>query len=196
MKQLGGHYYSEEELLNAGFSKIGKNVKIHSKASIYGLENIEIGNNVRIDDFVVIIATGKLIIGDYVSIPNFCFLGAKNGISIGNFVTLAPGVKIFSASDDYHGNCLTGVTVPSEMTGGLHAPVKIENHVLIGCGSIVLPGCRIATGCSIGALSLVKSDLNPWGIYAGIPAIRLKDRKKDLIKYENLINESRYSKTN
>ena len=184
MKQLGGYYLSEEELRLAGFKRLGKNVKIHSKASLYGLENIEIGNDVRIDDFVVVIATGKLVIGDYVSIPNFCFLGAKNGITIGNFVTFAPGVKIFSASDDYDGNCLTGVAVPAEMSGGKHAPVSIEDHVLIGCSSIVLPGCCIARWCSIGALSLVKANLDAWGIYAGVPAIRKKERKQDLLKYE------------
>lgn len=184
MKQLGGHYLTEGELRSAGFKRLGENVKIHSRASIYGLENIEIGSHVRIDDFVVIIATGKLEIGNYVSIPNFCFLGAKNGISIGNFVTFAPAVKIFSASDDYDGKCLTGVAVPADMTGGKHAPVAIEDHVLIGCGSMVLPGCSIGKGCSIGALSLVKTDLLPWGVYAGIPAMRKKDRKKDLLKFE------------
>ncbi len=183
MKQLGGSYYTRDELLSAGFKKVGENVKIHSKASLYGIENIEIGSHVRIDDFTVIIATGRLTIGNYVSIPNFCFLGAKNGISIGNFVTLAPGVKIFSASDDYGGNWLTGVAVPPEMTGGKHAPVAIEDHVIIGAGSIVLPGCTLAAGCSIGALSLIKSDLAEWGIYAGIPAVRIKERKKNLTAY-------------
>jgi galactoside O-acetyltransferase len=184
MLQLGGHYLSREELAAAGFKRVGENVKIHSRASIYGLENIEIGSHVRIDDFAVIIATGKLLIGDYVSIPNFCFLGAKHGISIGHFVTLAPGVKIFSASDDYSGNFLSGVAVPAEMTGGHHAPVFIEDHVLIGCGSVILPGCRIGKGCSIGALSLVKTSLDPWGIYAGVPAIRKKERKKEMLKFE------------
>ncbi len=187
MKQLGGHYLSKEELQAAGFKRIGHDVKIHSRASIYGLENIEIGDNVRIDDFTVIIATGKLVIGSYVSIPNFCFLGAKNGITLGNFVTLAPGVKIFSASDDYHGERLTGVTVPPEMTGGKHAPVQIEDHVLIGAGSVILPGCRVKTGCSIGALSLVKTDLEPWGIYAGVPVLRLKERKQQMLHYAQKI---------
>jgi dTDP-4-amino-4,6-dideoxy-D-glucose acyltransferase len=189
MKQLGGYFLSREELLAAGFKRIGENVKIHSKASLYGLENMEIGDNVRIDDFSVIIATGPLVIGNHVSIPNFCFLGAKNGISIGNYVTFAPSVKIFSASDDYSGERLTGVMVPPEMTGGDHGPVEIEDHVLIGCGSIVLPGCRIAKGCSIGALSLVKTNLDAWGIYAGIPATRKKDRKQELIHYEKKVKE-------
>lgn len=183
MSSLGGRFFTEEELKGFGFKKVGKNVKIHSRASIYGPENIEMGDHVRIDDFTVIIATGSLTLGSYVSIPNFCFFGAKYGIAIGNFVTFAPGVKVFSASDDYEGGHLTGVAVPREMTGGQHAPVSIEDHALIGSGSVLLPGSRVGTGCSVGALSLVKGELLPWGIYAGIPAKLKKKRKQELLKY-------------
>lgn len=188
MKSLCGNYLSEDELKKSGFAKLGKKVKIHSKASIYGLENIEIGDNVRIDDFSVIIATNKCIIGNHVCIHNFCFVGAKFGIIIGNFVTLAPGVKLFSASDDYTGDFLTGITVPSHLTGGTKGPVIIEDHVIIGAGSVVLPNCRIEQGVSIGALSLVKTNLSSWGIYGGIPARFLKNRKKGLIELANHVN--------
>ena len=192
MKQLGdGRYLTPEELRSAGFKAVGENVQIHSKASLYGLGNMVIGNHVRIDDFTVIIATGPLFLGDYVSIPNFCFLGAKYGIEIGNFVTFAPGVKVFSASDDYGGQFLTGVAVPREMTGGKHAPVWIEDHVIVGCDSIILPGCRVSQGCAIGAVSLVKSNLEPWGVYAGVPVKRIKERKQDLLRYSKIIGEKR-----
>lgn len=114
---LGGRYLTEEDLRNAGFKHLGRNVRIHERASVYGAENISLGNHVRIDDFSILIATGQLIIGDHVSIPNFCFLGAKFGLTMEDFVTLAPGVKIFTASDDYSGERLTGPTVPTEWTG-------------------------------------------------------------------------------
>lgn len=182
MKTLGGEYLTEKELQNHGFAKLGKNVKIHTRASLYGLENIEIGDNVRIDDFAVIIATNRCVIKNHVSIHNFCFLGSKYGITLGNFVTLAPGVKIFTASDDYHGNYLTGVTVAPNLTGGKKAPVHIEDHVIFGANAIVLPGCRIGEGAAIGALSLVKTNLSAWGIYGGIPARLLKERNKDLLE--------------
>jgi acetyltransferase-like isoleucine patch superfamily enzyme len=41
-------FLSKEELTKIGFKKIGKNVFLSRKASIYGPENMEIGNNVRI----------------------------------------------------------------------------------------------------------------------------------------------------
>ncbi len=182
--QLGGTYLTEHDLKDAGFRGLGRKVKIHTRASIYGLENIIIGDNVRIDDFSIIIATGIVEIGSHVSIPNFCFLGARNGIVLEDFVTLAPGTKIFTASDDYSGTKLTGPTLPAEYTGGKAGKVVLKRHVIIGAGSVVLPGCTIGEGCSIGALSLVATDLEPWGIYAGIPVSRLRDRNRDLLTLE------------
>jgi galactoside O-acetyltransferase len=175
---FGGDYLSETDLKDCGFRRLGTNVRIHSRASIYGLENISIGNNVRIDDFAIIIATGPIEIGSYVSIPNFCYVSARYGLSIDDFVTLAPGVKIFTASDDYSGDKLTGPVVPRQFTGGKQGGVKLGKHVIIGAGTVVLPGCTIGEGGSVGALSLVVADLEPWAVYAGIPVRRIKDRKK------------------
>lgn len=87
---LGGRYLTEDDLRDAGFKRLGRNVKVHERASLYGVENISLGDNVRIDDFSIIIATGECIIGNHVSIPNFCSLGAKFGLELDDFVTLAP----------------------------------------------------------------------------------------------------------
>ncbi len=181
---FAGFYYSSEELRDFGFKSVGKNVKIHSRASIYCPENIQLGDNIRIDDFTVIIATGPLVIGSFVSIPNFCFLGSKHGMEFGDFATLAPGAMIFTSSDDYHGDKLTNVTVPPEYTGGNRGPVHIGRHVILGAQTVVLPNVTIGEGCAVGACSLVNASLEAWGVYAGVPARRLKDRSKDLLKLE------------
>lgn len=182
--QLGGKFLTNTDLSNAGFRHLGQNVRIHDRASIYGIKNISLGDNVRIDDFTVIIATGPVDIGSYVHIPNFCFLGASNGIILEDFSTLAPGVKLFTLSDDYSGAKLTNPTVLRKFTGGKAGKVMLKKHVIIGAGSIVLPGCTIGEGSSVGAMSLVVKDLEPWGVYAGIPVQRLKNRKRDLLVLE------------
>jgi galactoside O-acetyltransferase len=51
----------------------------------------------------------------------------------------------------------------------------------------VLPGTRIEDGCSIGAMSLVTKSTEPFSIYFGIPAKKLKERKKEFLKFEKLI---------
>lgn len=178
---LGGYYLTEHDLRGAGFRGLGRNVRIHTRASVYGVENISLGDNVRIDDFSITVATGPLDVGNHVSIPNFCFVGSKYGIVLEDFVTLAPGVKIFTAADDYSGNKLTGPTLPAALIGGSHGKVVLEEHVIIGADTVILPGVVIGRGCSVGALSLVKESLGPWGIYAGIPVRRLKDRSKNLL---------------
>jgi acetyltransferase-like isoleucine patch superfamily enzyme len=181
---LGDCYHPDSTLQAAGFRRLGRNVKIHARASIYGTENITLGDDARIDDFAILIATGPVEIGAHVSIPNFCFLGARNGITLEDFVTLAPGVKIFTASDDYHGDKMTGPTVPADLTGGKAGPVLLKRHCIIGAGSVILPGCTLGEGCAVGALSLVARDLPAWGIYAGVPARRIKERRRDLLKLE------------
>ena len=94
---LGGRYLTERELQKAGFKQIGAHVQVHTRASIYGAENIRLGDHVRIDDFAVIVAGGPLTIGSYVSIHNFCFLvGARvaEGASIGPFAHLRPDTEV------------------------------------------------------------------------------------------------------
>ena len=183
----GGSFLTEAELCRVGFAQIGRNAKIHSRASIYCPENISLGHNVRIDDFAVIIATGKVKLGTHVHIPNFCYLGGTFGITLEDFCTLAPGVMIFSSSDDYHGSKLTNPTIPQHFIGGKKGLVTLMRHVIVGAGSVILPGCTLGEGASVGALSLVKGDLSSWSIYAGVPAQKLKDRKRDLLELERAL---------
>ena len=43
-------FLSEKELLEIGFRKIGNDIKISRKASIYTPETIEIGNHVQVEE--------------------------------------------------------------------------------------------------------------------------------------------------
>jgi len=185
---LGGRFLTEKELAGAGFARLGKNVCIHSRASLYGFHNISIGDNVRIDDFAILIATGPIEIGNHVHIPAYCYLVGRYGIVLKDFVSLAAGAQIYSATDDYSGASLTNSTVPEELRNGASGKVILERHVIVGAHSIILPGCTLGEGCAVGALSLIKEDLAPWGIYGGIPARFLKERKKDLLNKTSLIS--------
>lgn len=183
--QLGGKFLTEQDLRASGFRKLGKNVRIHDRASIYGTENISIGDNARIDDFTVIIAVnGWVEIGCHVHIASHCLLAAKNGIVLQDFSGIAAGTKLHSASDDYSGEQLTGPTVPPEFTRDIGGTITVGRHVVIGTGSVVLPSCTIGEGSALGAMSLVIKDLEPWGVYVGIPVRRIKERKKDILRLE------------
>ncbi len=176
-------YYSEDQLKEMGFKYLGRNVKISDKASIYNADQMEIGDNSRIDDFCIV--SGKVTIGKYVHIAPFCLLaGGEKGIHMSDFSGLAYHVQVFSQSDDYSGRTLTNPTVRPAYKGEIKRAVTLGRHVIVGAGSMVFPGVDIAEGCSVGAMTLVNKSTQPWGIYVGNPARRVKERKKDLLQLE------------
>ena len=183
---LNPGYFTTDDLLKFGFKSVGTNVKIAKNATVIGVKNITLGNNIRIDGGTTLAAfSGFLEIGSYVHISANCFLSCAGGVTLSSFCGLSQGVKIFSASDDYSGDHLTNPTIPSEFTNVLFAPVVIGRHVIIGTGSVVLPGVNIGYGSAIGALSLVNKSLKEWGIYSGVPAALIKARKKGLLRLED-----------
>jgi acetyltransferase-like isoleucine patch superfamily enzyme len=176
-------YYTEEQLKDLGFKSIGKNVKISDKASIYNHEQIEIGDNSRIDDFCVI--SGKIKIGRNVHITPTCLVaGGIKGIIFEDFTTLAYGVKVFTQSDDYSGETMMNSTIPKEYKNEYMKEIIIKKQSIVGAGSIIMPGVVLEEGTTVGAMSLVLKSTQSWGIYVGIPAKRLKNRKKDLLELE------------
>jgi len=174
-----------------GFAAVGNNVLLSDKASIYGIDKISIGSNVRIDDFVVISAgSAGINIGANVHIAVYSLLIGAEKITLSDFSNISSRVSIYSSNDDYSGESLTNPTVPEIYRNVRHAPVFIGRHVIIGSGSVVLPGVSIEEGAAIGALSLVNKNCDSFGIYAGNPAKRLKKRKRYLLEAEKKYRNS------
>ncbi|GAB3037631.1 acyltransferase [Bowmanella dokdonensis] len=159
--------------------------KISAKASFYNIEHILIGHNSRIDDFCVLSAgLGGIDIGRNVHIAVYTSLMGAGKITIEDFANLSSRVAVYSSNDDYSGHFMTNPTVPAKYTDVTHAPVHIGRHVIVGCGAVILPGVTIGEGAAIGALSLVKDDVEPFAIYAGVPAKKVGMRHKGLLDIE------------
>ena len=183
-------YLSSEQLEHIGFKFLGENVKISDKASIYEPEKISIGDNSRVDDFCIL--SGNIVIGRYVHITPMCLVaGGEPGIELHDFCTLAYGVKIFSQSDDYSGETMVNSLIDSKYKSEVLAAVVLNKQVIVGSNSVILPGVIVAEGCSIGAMTLLNKSTDAWGIYIGIPAIRLRERKKNLLILEQIFLEER-----
>jgi dTDP-4-amino-4,6-dideoxy-D-glucose acyltransferase len=175
-----------ETVLKMGFNSVGKNVQISDRASFYGVNRIDIGNNVRIDDFCVLSAGSEGInIGNFIHIAVYTSLIGAGKISISDFCNLSSRVSIYSSNDYYSGSSLTNPTVPEQFKKVNHAAVFLGKHVIIGSGSVVLPGVTIEEGVAIGALSLVNKDCESFGVYTGCPIKKIKERKRDLLDLEN-----------
>lgn len=166
-----------------GFKKLGCNVQISRKASIYNPESITIGDFSRIDDFCVI--SGRVEIGRNVHIAVFCNVaGGEPGVFLHDFSGLAYSCTVFSQSDDYTGRSLTNPTVPGKYKKETKKPVTIGRHCIVGTHSVIFPGVVLAEGTAVGAMTLVTKSTEAWSVYSGIPAKKIKKRKMDLLKVE------------
>lgn len=176
-------YLNLNQLKKKKFKKIGKNVKISSKASFYDCGEIEIGDNSRIDDYCLV--SGRVFIGKNCHIAAFCNLaGGEKGIFIDDFAGVAYDCQIFTQSDDYSGYTLTNPTIPDKFKNEVKKKITIKKHSIIGTKSIILPGVILETGTAIYSYSLVTKSTEPWSIYFGIPAKKIKSRSRNLLKFE------------
>lgn len=168
----------------------GKNVIIGKTVRIRYPEAVEIGDNVIIDDFTYI-STG-LKLHSFVHIASGCKLigGKESYIEMHEFSTLAPNAVLAAGSDDYIAGIATPL-VPKKYKGDMKVGrIVIGKHSIVGANSVVLPNVTFYEGASLGALSLVKTDLEEWFLYAGIPARKIKPRnKKTITKLEKLFYE-------
>lgn len=175
-------FLSAEEIAALGISAHPTSL-ISRKASFHGGVRIIVGAHTRIDDFCVISAgAGGIAIGSHVHVGAATMLIGKGAITLADFATLSGRVSIYSSSDDYSGAAMTNPTVAEEYKMVDHRPVRICRHVIVGAGSVVLPGVTLQEGAAIGALSLVKHDVPEWVIAAGCPARTLRARRRDLLR--------------
>ncbi|RDU73854.1 hypothetical protein CQA57_04080 [Helicobacter anseris] len=183
LSQYNEGFYTQDELKQIGFASIGKNVLISRLARIYGASNISIGNNVRIDDFVIL--SGKIEIGSFVHIgASSNITGSDAGIVIKDFCGISNHVKVLAITDDYSGVSMTNPCIPEQYKNNYKKKIILEKHCIIGSSSLILPDAYLAEGVAIGAMSMVIRKTNPWGIYFGIPAKRIKERQKEILKLE------------
>jgi galactoside O-acetyltransferase len=108
-----------------------------------------------------------------------------------DFSGLSSRVSIYSSSDDYSGKSLTNPTVADKYRNVHHADVHLQKHVIVGAGSIILPGVVIGACSAIGALSFVTKKIGSNLIASGNPIKVIKKRKDKLLELEwKLVNES------
>ncbi len=181
--QKSSRYFSEEELQSMGFRELGREVRISRTALLYEPKYMSIGDYSMIDDFCII--SGNINIGRNVHIAHGCRVVAGiEGVEMADFSGLAFGVTVFAQSDDYSGITLTNPTIPMKFKKIQRARVVFGRHVIVGTNSVVLPGVELAEGTSIGACSMVTRSTQPWSVYFGVPAKRLKARSQDMLMLE------------
>lgn len=133
----------------------------------------ECGKNVAVFEGVYLKNLSQIKFGDNISIHSMCYIEGAGGITIGNDVSIANGTTLVSTEHNY-----SNIKIPIKDQGVKLSPIIIEDDVWIGSRAVVLSGNKIKKGCIIGAGAVVTKSTEEYSIYAGVPAVRIKNRKK------------------
>ena len=140
-------YALRNTLLRLFGATIGKDVRIRPSATIEQPWKLSIGANTAVGDRVILYCLAPIRVGSNCTISQYAHLCA--------------------GTHDYTRPDMPLVTIP----------VVIEDETWIAADVFVGPGVTVGEGSVVGARSSVYKDLDPWGIYAGNPARRLRDRE-------------------
>jgi len=153
-------------LFKLKFEKIGSDCLFDIGINITGPRNISIGSRTWIDSYVCISAyLGQVKIGNNCHIGPHVVMGSRKPIIIGDRVGIGAGSKIYSNSEKIQANkFLAGPMIPEDLKGYYSETVIIEDDVLIGANSIILPGVTLGRGAVIGANSVISESVEPWSV--------------------------------
>lgn len=153
-------------------------IDIHPSAKISKLTDIEdsvrgslivIGASSIVDSFVKIKpagGSGNLMIGSRSIINSGCVLYTGNGISIGDDVAIAANCTFAPVNHEYSSK---SKLIREQGFRPSKGGIIIENDVWVGANCIILDGSILRVGCVVGAGSVVRGELLPFSINAGVP---------------------------
>ena len=168
------------ELKNRRLIHFGRGVTLGKSVMIDGLskEGIFIGEGASIGPYSIIRATGVLSnigkgfkLGNYSSMDAFAFVGASGGVEVGCNVIMGQKVSFHSENHLYD-----RLDVPIRQQGTTRIGIIIEDNCWIGSNVTFLDGTHVASGCVIGAGSIVRGFIPPNSIAVGVPARVIKSR--------------------
>jgi acetyltransferase-like isoleucine patch superfamily enzyme len=97
-------------------------------------------------------------------------LDARGGLTIGESCNISSEAAIWTGAHDLDAPDFANVT----------GPVVIGDRVWISFRALVLPGVTIGDGAVVSAGAVVRDDVPPYAVVAGVPARIIGSRSRDL----------------
>ena len=179
--------------------RVGRNVTFGHGIVLRHPHKIRIGDDVHIDDQCVLDAKGAdntgITIGDGVFIGRNTILSCKNGdIEIDDRANIGFNCEIFSGGHVRLGKN-TLVAAYTYLVGGDHEHhrtdipvldqgrvalgIEVDDNVWLGAHVVVSDGARVGRDAIIGAGAVVRGEIPPFQIAAGVPARVIRDRRAE-----------------
>ncbi|HEY3772097.1 MAG TPA: hypothetical protein VGL69_03820 [Solirubrobacteraceae bacterium] len=115
----------------------------------------------------------EITIGDGTIVGFDCILDGRGRLELGRNVNLSSEVAIWTMQHDLR----------DPDFGVVSRPVVVEDHAWLSFRCTVLPGVTIGEGAVVAAGAVVAKDVPPYAVMAGLPAVQVGERPRDL-RYE------------
>jgi putative colanic acid biosynthesis acetyltransferase WcaF len=120
-----------------------------------------------------LICAGQVTAGDGAEIYN------PAPITLGSHAILSQGAYLCGATHDYDDPAFPLLAYAME----------VGAYAWICARASVAPGVQVAEGAVLGLGSVATRNLDPWTVYAGAPAVKVKERQRSVDKTANLAAE-------
>ncbi len=136
------------------------------KAFLLRAFGARIGRGVVLKNRLIVKYPWNLEIGDHSWIGEAVWIDSLAKVTVGSNCCLSQGVMIETGNHDWS----------KETFDLIVKPVVIEDGAWAAVRSTLLPGSRLATHAILAAGAILSGATEPYGIYVGMPAVRVKER--------------------
>ena len=134
-------------LLRCFGAKLGRNVHIYPRATIW--------------------APWNLICEDTVAIADEAIIYNPSIISLGSHATISQHAYLCGATHAHEDPAFPLISFP----------ISIGEYAWVCARATLQPGVNVGRGAVLALGSVASKDLQPWTVYGGIPARKIKDRR-------------------
>lgn len=136
------------------------------KRFLLRLFGARVGKGLVIKPSVSIKYPWKLTIGNHVWLGEKVWIDCLDEVYIGDHVCLSQGAMLECGNHDYSKTSFDLIT----------RPIRIEEGAWIGAKSMLGPGVHVGSHTVLSAGSVATTDLEPYQIYRGNPAVQVRKR--------------------
>jgi len=126
----------------------------------------KIGKGVVIKPSISVKYPWKLTIGDYTWIGENVWIDNLDQVTIGSHVCISQGAMLLCGNHNYKKASFDLMV----------KPITLENGVWIGAKAIISQGVICSEHAVLSVNSLANQNLEAFGIYQGVPAVKIRQR--------------------
>lgn len=137
------------------------------RRALLGMFGAKLAPTANVRRTVTIECPWNLTIGAESSVGDRAILYCLGPVTIGRSVTVSQGAHLCAGSHDSRKR-----TMPL-----VRPPIEIGDEAWIAADAFVGPNVRVGEGAILGARAVALEDLDPWSIYLGNPATKVRARE-------------------